>query len=166
MKENIVTVLQCSKTGKDLNVSPIFSSISTRRSFYFIREMFNSKKLLPFLKLSTAISYCCVIAAGDHVGGPIGIFLLFGLFSMHFLSTVISIFFMLILCLFIWSVFNPQRKRDMILFFAGGVVLLLPILIEHLTYLAFHVEMWTLYIFLTTWILTLTMAFNTESEIG
>ena len=128
--------------------------------------MIKSKKLLPYLKLSTAISYCCVVAAGDHVGGPIGIFLLFGLFSMHFLSTVISIFFMLILCLFIWSVFNPQRKRDMILFFAGGVVLLLPILIEHLTYLAFHVEMWTLYIFLTTWILTLTMAFNTESEIG
>lgn len=117
--------------------------------------MMSSKVILTFLKLGTTISYCCIITGGEHIGGPIGIFLLFGLFSMQFLSTVISVLLIVIICSFIWSAFNPRKKADLVLFLSGGIAFLLPLLFEHLRYPAFHVYMWTLWVFIVLWIVTM-----------
>jgi hypothetical protein len=87
-----------------------------------------TKKILPVLKVLTAISYCCIIESGDHIGGPIGIFLLLFLFSMEFTLTIAAITLGTVLFLFVYSSFRPNNKTDLYLFLIGGAILLAPFL--------------------------------------
>lgn len=87
-----------------------------------------TQKILPVLKVLTAISYCCIIVGGDHVGGPIGAFIILFLFSMQILPTVVATALGTVLFLFMYSSFRPNNKTDLYLFLIGGVILYAPFL--------------------------------------
>lgn len=86
--------------------------------------------ILRILKALTAISFLSITFAGDHIGGPFGLYVILGLFS-SFPTSFISGLIILVILSFFYSAIKPSPKRDKILFLAGGVILFIPI-ISHL----------------------------------
>ena len=79
------------------------------------------------LKILTIVSFLSITLKGVHVGGPLGFFLVLGLFqSDDLLMLIASIVCLSVLAIFVYSIFKPLGRRDFLLFVVGGIILLLP----------------------------------------
>jgi hypothetical protein len=89
--------------------------------------------LLMALKISTVISYSLIFMEGEHLGGPLIIFLLLGIFfDRDVITNIVAILDILLLAYFVYSSFVPKRKMDMLVFSSGILILILPIIQEQL----------------------------------
>ncbi len=85
-------------------------------------QKMSNKTILKSLKLATAFAGCWIFFQGDVLGGPLWVFVLVGLISKYWEAIVQSVAFILVICLYIESAFNPSRKWDLLLFTISGVV--------------------------------------------
>lgn len=80
------------------------------------------------LKIITVISYCLIIMSSTHFGAPLFFMLLIWLASGNVLYTVQSVLIIAFLIYIIASCLRAVKKRDLYIFPAGGMLLLLPII--------------------------------------
>jgi hypothetical protein len=125
-----------------------------------------TKQILILLKLATVISYCCIIILGEIIGGPMGVFILLGFFTYNLLETLFSVIFTGIIFTMIFSAFRPKRKRDLVIFILGGIILQMPLiwLLIDSTYLDLEYFFWTAGFFTVIWITTITGIYNNRLE--
>jgi len=83
--------------------------------------------LLRSLKLATVISFCWIIIGGNVIGGPLWMFIFLGLFSKEIIWTSYSLLGIIIITLFVYSIFHPRRTRDVFLFSAVGAIFIVPV---------------------------------------
>lgn len=90
--------------------------------------------ILKILKIFTVISYLLIIWTGDHLGGIFGYYIILGLFGD--ISTILlSVLFLIILTVFLYSSFKPFKKNELHVFLLGGVILIIPVLSHFYTVL-------------------------------
>lgn len=90
---------------------------------------------LKFLKIGTVIAYLCITWAGAHIGGPFGLCILLGLFSIQ--TILISALFLTVLIAFLYSANNAFKKYELEVFLVGGLILSIPIISHAHTVLVF-----------------------------
>ncbi len=127
-------------------------------------EKMNTKIILSSFKIATAVSCCWIIMVGDHIGGPLWMFIVFGLFSMHLSWMLWSIAYIGIIGLFIRSAFNPSRKIDLILFLSSGAAFIILFKREllHTTHFRSDPFIWTSGIFAVLLFLTISYIYFFE----
>jgi len=86
--------------------------------------------MIRALKILTVISYLFIIVGGDKIGGPIGIFLILGLFDTSIWTVVISVLVLSSIAMIIFSTIRPNRYRDLVILSLSGLILLVPIVIQ------------------------------------
>ena len=85
--------------------------------------------ILKILKILTVVSFLAIKVEGEVIGGPLGAFLVLGLLA-DFLTMISSLIILTILLLFLYSAIKPFKPIDLFTFIAGGVVLIIPIIIH------------------------------------
>ena len=123
------------------------------------------------LKILTIVSFLSITLKGVHVGGPLGFFLLLGLFqSDDLLMLIASIVCLSVLAIFVYSIFKPLGRRDFLLFVVGGIILLLPTgwlviyLIGHPDFIEPLPFLMSLLLFVIFWIVALVWIHKTDKS--
>jgi hypothetical protein len=83
--------------------------------------------ILKILKILTVISYLFITWTGSHLGGSFGFYIILGLF-LNISSILLSVLFLTILSVFLYSSFKPFKKNELYVFLFGGVILFIPVL--------------------------------------
>jgi len=127
--------------------------------------------MLRIFKALTIISFLSIMLKGEHVGGPLGFFLLLGLFQCdNLLMLIASIVCISVLAIFVYSIFRPFGRRDFLLFVIGGIILFLPIgwlviyLIGHPDFIEPLPFLMTLLLFIIFWIVALVWIHKTDKS--
>lgn len=90
--------------------------------------------ILKILKIFTVISYLFITWTGDHLRGAFGFYLILGLLG-NISTILLSVLFLTILTVFLYSSFKPFKKNELYVFLLGGVILFIPILSHFYTVL-------------------------------
>jgi len=100
------------------------------------------------LKVATVVSYCFIWMSGEHIGGPVGLFLALTLLSSSYVNIAASLIIIATLFLMVRSIFKPRKAADIYLFSIGGLLLAAP-LIQQVIYISKypHFINWSLFAF-------------------
>lgn len=83
--------------------------------------------ILKIFKILTVMSYLFITFDTGHIGGPFGLYIILGLF-WNISSILLSVLFLTILSVFLYSSFKPFKKNELYLYLFGGFILLIPVL--------------------------------------
>ena len=90
--------------------------------------------ILKILKILTVISYLFITCTGGHLRGAFGYYIVLGLF-WNISTILLSVLFLTILSVFLYSSFKPFKKNELYVFLLGGVILIMPVLSHFYTVL-------------------------------
>ena len=89
---------------------------------------------IKITRILTLVLYLGIQLSGEHIGGPLIMFLFFGFLGKSILVVMGSVLILLTIVMLLSTIFKPKTKRDKIIIPVGLIILFIP-LTQHLVYL-------------------------------
>jgi len=93
--------------------------------------------LLRFLKFGTVLSYLFITFRGEHMGGPLGLFLILGLFNSGIPEQLIILLALASICFLCFSAIRPNINRDKYLIPLAAIFMVIPISQDAFNYIKY-----------------------------